>query len=254
MSYVERISHADDLLANPDSLVAEFSKSVSIFAAYNNRECFYSNRMRSPKAPPHIGALTRTHHVAWYLRQKPVLNVIDAPSLSAEYVDYEIAPARTTGGAHFDDDGGSWRSGVFIDLILANLDDRTPIIAELKIANDKDPFTALLQVLAGVVHCVSAKQQERLRICLKGGRFPATDDYPVDAYILLHRFLETAQADLQTLEERAKELSGRLMEYPDVTVRLRRLVCLNIELDPVDFTISGKCRWPKVAERASSSN
>jgi hypothetical protein len=40
----------------------------------------------------------------------------------------------------FAEDGGSWRTGLFVD--LASCDDGTPIVAELKIRADKDPFTA----------------------------------------------------------------------------------------------------------------
>jgi hypothetical protein len=241
MSYEQRIAHADLLLRKPDLLASDFAESVEIFKDYQNLEGFYSNKNRRPPTPSHLGQITKTQDVAWYLSAKPELTVVDASTLSAKYVDYEIAPARTTGRAQFED-GGSWRSGIFIDLILANYDDRTPIIAELKIKNDKDPFTALIQVLANSSLCVSPSQYLRFRNFLKAGRFRPNHQPRVDSYILLHRFLSAPQPDLERLVEQSKKLSQLLMSRSEIAAHVRRIVCLDIELSS-NSEIVGTRRW-----------
>lgn len=242
MSYAQRRVRANELIADPVPLVAEFTSGIEAFRGYGNPEGFYSNKNRAPKAPDPIGQIRKTHHVAWYLRQQLLLEVGNAPELNAEYLDYEIAPARTTNRAYFDDDGGSWRTGIFVDLLLVSSDNRTPIVSELKIRDDKDPFTALIQMLAGAVHLATADQYERLREFMPAGAFPSTEQPRLDGYLLLYRFLETPQADLETLDRQADELSGLLMKRSEITTHLRRIACVDIELR-ADGKLHGSCRW-----------
>jgi hypothetical protein len=243
MSYKQRRTLADELIADPSPLVAEFLDGVATFAPYNNvTEGFYSNKNRAPKKPDAPGAILRTNHVAWYLRQQRTLEVRDAPELNAEYLDYEIAPARTTRHAEFDD-GGTWRSGVFIDLLLASCArPRTPIVAELKIRKDKDPFTALIQSLACAAHLATQHQYNRLREHVPAGDFPATNRPRLDVYVLLYRFLETQQNDLEALDMNADAISGLLLHRPEVAAYVRRIACIAVELGN-DGNLSGSSRW-----------
>lgn len=157
-------------------------------------------------------------------------------------MDYEIAPTRTTNHAEFDD-GGTWRTGVFIDLLLASCaEPRTPIVGELKIRGDKDPFTALIQTLACSAHLATTAQYERLRSFVGAGRFPVTQQPRLDCYVLLYRFLEKHQTDLKALDEKAETLSARLMARPEVTAHLRRIACVSIQLER-DGKLHGTCRW-----------
>jgi hypothetical protein len=243
MSYAQRRQLAEALVADPTPLVREFTNGIATFATYANPEPFYSNSNRAPKAPDPTGQILKTHHVAWHLHEQRVLEVRNAPELNAEYLDYEIAPARTTDHAYFDDDRGSWRSGVFIDLLLASCDKpRTPIVGELKIRNDKDPFTALIQMLACAAHLATEPQYQRLREFVPAGKFPNTADPRLDGYLLLYRFLDTPQDDLAALERRASELSELLMRRPEITAGLRRVACIDIEAQ-ADGSLLGTSRW-----------
>jgi hypothetical protein len=242
MSYAQRLTLVDSLLEDPSPLVKEFESSAVTFSSYNNPEGFYSNPKRAPKPPEPPGEIVKTHHVAWYLRRQQTLKVDGAPELNARYVDYEIAPARTTDHAAFNDDGGSWRTGVFIDLLLANGADSTPIVGELKIRADKDPFTALVQVLACAAHLATPHQYERLRQFAPTGHFPARGLPLLDGYVLLYRFLEVAQADLEELGEKAEQLSVRLLKHPEIAGRLRRIECLDLEFGEGDELRATK-RW-----------
>lgn len=128
----------------------------------------------------------------------------------------------------FDDDGGSWRTGIFVDLLLASCDIRTPIVGELKIRDDKDPFTALIQMLAGAVHLATTDQYGRLCEFLPAGAFPPTEQPRLDGYLLLYRFLETPQADLESLDRQADKLSALLMKRSEITTHLRRIACVDL--------------------------
>ena len=97
MSYRDRRAEAAALIADPTPLIETFTTSIETFGSYDNRgEGFYSNKARAPKKPDPLGRIEKTHHVAWYLSQQRTLEVANEPELNADYVDYEIAPARET--------------------------------------------------------------------------------------------------------------------------------------------------------------
>lgn len=242
MSYAQRLTLAESLVKDPSPLVEEFESSVVTFSTYENPEGFYSNPKRAPRPPEPRREIVKTHHVAWHLQQQEALKVVDAPELNARYVDYEIAPTRTTDHAVFDDDGGSWRTGLFIDLLLANCEDATAIVGELKIRTDKDPFTALVQVLACAAHVATPHQYQRLREFLPTGRFNIGDPPCLDGYVLLYGFLEKAQKDRERLSEKAEQLSARLFEHPEIARRLRRIACLDLEFGHGN-ELSATKRW-----------
>ncbi len=251
MSYAQRLGLADDLLNDPSPLAEVFASSVETFSTYENQEAFYSNPSRAPKRPEPPGEIVETHHVAWYLRQQETLTVADAPELTARYVDYEIAPTRTTDHAVFDD-GGSWRTGMFVDLLLSNSRDSTPIVGELKIRSDKDPFTALVQVLACAAHLATPQQYERLCRFAPAGQFSVRECPLLDGYVLLYRFLEVQQAELEQLGAKADQLSARLLADPRVGDRLRRIACLDLDFGDGQ-ELMATSRWSHDAARSSRS-
>jgi hypothetical protein len=156
----ERLKQAQELALDPAPLAEEFAQSVAAFElGYDNPEAFFP-KPRLPPAPK----ISRTEDLSWYLWKQQMLPIRDHSELNADYVDYEVVATRTTGGAVFDDEqASSAKSGLRLDLLLANSADRTPIVAEVKRERDKDPFTALIQMLASVAHLATPKQYERLR-------------------------------------------------------------------------------------------
>jgi hypothetical protein len=110
---------------------------------------------------------------------------------------------------------------VRVDLVLTNVPTGRPIIAELKIANDKDPYTGLVQALAGASQLVSPAQRERLNH--HHGPLPLHDDEPlIDVYVVLGAFPERGRDRFEQLrcaanlavelgdDERINEHIGRL--------------------------------------------
>jgi hypothetical protein len=72
--------------------------------------------------------------------------VIDNPELNFSFVDRELVPTRTTHERFFEN-GEPANCFRRLDWLLANAQDRLPIIAEVKVRNDKNPFSALVQLL-----------------------------------------------------------------------------------------------------------
>lgn len=70
--------------------------------------------------------------------------------------------------------------------------------------------------------------------------FPETEHPRLDGYVLLHKFLEEPQDDLEALDRQADELSGLLMSQSGITAHLRRIACVDIKLG-ADSMLHGTC-------------
>jgi hypothetical protein len=70
----------------------------------------------------------------------PGVLAVDADLLACDYVDRELLVQRTTSPAEWED-GRLNRGGVRLDVVLADAADRTPVVGELKLPGDMDPFS-----------------------------------------------------------------------------------------------------------------
>src|SRR4051812_23457768 len=113
-----QLALARSLLADPDRLAGAFARSVERFAAYNNRwEPFYP-----PRRDPHltgraVSRLGGTNDLAAVMARTGVCSTDRRPDGAMRYVDREIVPARTTGGARFSD-GRTAKQFRRLDLLL----------------------------------------------------------------------------------------------------------------------------------------
>ena len=107
MSYAQRIELAENLIETRRRWSRSSVRASRLSPRTTTRRPSTATPLerRSCRSPGE--QIVKTHHVAWYLREQQVLKVNEAPALDARYVDYEIAPTRTTDHAAFDDDGGS---------------------------------------------------------------------------------------------------------------------------------------------------
>lgn len=97
------------------------------------------------------------------------VQVIPGPSLPTvphrqlEFVDYEISPFRTPGGAEFEDGTSGRGSGAGgVDLILVD-DAGALVIGEIKAPRDSTTFLAFVQALTYAAELTTRSQAERLR-------------------------------------------------------------------------------------------
>jgi hypothetical protein len=237
----ERLAEAQRLSGIPRSLARDFGASVELFAKrFDSDEDFYPPRSRKPL--PKADGIGSTVEVAARLSGSGKRSVLGAEELSFVYVDREIVPARTTSGAVFDD-GKPISTALRLDLLLANAKDRVPIVGEVKVAMDRDPYFALIQALTLAAHLATPSQRRRLSsVYGRQGKRLATDG-KLDVYLLFSR-TPAAGTYWFDLREAARRLSSALMDDAMIDARIRRIAAL--DLDEIDgrLRISKRFAYP----------
>ena len=264
MSQAKRLSHARRLVEHPEELATESAASVAHFAPYSNLdEQFYPERPERHYSED----FKNTNDVVLRLKEQKQVIPVDAPdraigrdagptvtavlasALASTYVDRELLVQRTTSPAKWED-GKRNLGGVRLDVLLADVADRTPIVAELKLPGDMDPFFALVQALACAAHLATPNQYERMRRRPGGGQFPRLDGAPrLDVWVL---FVDAADrragqppkgAYMADLEHAAEALAPRLLAEDALTDSIRRIAGLGLrKLDGSD-EVAADVRW-----------
>jgi hypothetical protein len=131
------------------------------------------------------------------------------------------------------ENGAVNRGGIRPDILLADLATRTPIVAELKLPGDMDPFFALVQALAGAAHLATPAQYERMRNHLKRGKFPALSAPPrLDVFTL---FVGRTEGSNQPDSlQAAQTLPPQLLAHDGLATSIRRIAGISLALDPRD--------------------
>ena len=262
MSQAQRLTEARDVLERPDILAAEFADSVERFRAYDNaREHFYP----PTRAVRHAGAVVeRTNDIVLALRDRggvdpvdatdrltdhdagPGVTAVSASDLGCDYVDRELVVQRRTSPAAWDDGASNRGGGTRLDVLLADRGDRTPIVGELKLPGDRDPYYALVQALACASNLATPNQYARMRAHLPAGRFPAHGSPPrLDVFVLVVE--ETGREGLppkgryaNDLKLTAETLAPRLLAQPAIARHIRRIAI--VRLVPADGVIGAHVR------------
>jgi hypothetical protein len=186
MPQKQRLAQAWQLVEQPEELATELLASVVAFTPYENaEERFYPPPRVQRQFAEHI---KRTNDVVLRLEAQGHLEPTDAPErlsehdadqtvtavpaarMACDYVDRELLVQRTASPAEWSD-GRRNIGGLRLDLVLADSADRTPIVGELKLPGDMDPFFALIQALACAAHLATPNQFDRMRRHLSRGRF-----------------------------------------------------------------------------------
>lgn len=222
---------------NPWILAEKFKKSVEHFSRYSNiEEPFYPDApaRKDLPDPERIDSIGDTLSMTAFLKSASSAHVLDNPGLDFSFVDREVVPARTTGNAVFENDQPS-RHVRRLDWLLANAQDRLPIIAEVKVGDDKNPFYALIQLLMYAAELATSNQLNRLqRHYPKRFAFPALNGSahsPVmDIYIVLSNY--NARSGIrQEILEMTNQLCQRLVGEEAISKYIRRIACLNVTLE-----------------------
>jgi hypothetical protein len=212
-----RLAEAKEM--EPEQLEHEFNESATRFGSFTAEgQGFYEADPRVRDVDKNQKSDARTYGWAMAMIKAPV-KVEGAPDLDFAYLDREIVPTRTRPAREFDsEDGASLR----IDLLLADAATGRPIIGELKIATDKDPYTGLVQALAAAAQMLSAGQRRRLtehseRPGLRERIAPLRlagieDESLLDVYVLLADFPDFGRdrfEQMKRAEVLARELESR---------------------------------------------
>lgn len=223
----DQITEAGKLVKEPGRVARAFAEERHRFESFAANEPFYPAGTRKP-LPENVSEVRRTPQLAALLGRPPAWKVVDHPELSFRYVDREIATSRTTKGS----DGSRPLS---VDLLLANAEDRTPIVGELKLGGDQNAFYALIQGLVHAARLASPRQLQRLRRFYADHFASEQPSDAVDLYVVLHD-APTAGTRAE-LFELASKLAGELAQDPEVTRHLRRIACIaaQTDADPLCF-------------------
>jgi hypothetical protein len=197
--------------AEADDLAAEFKAAVADFQEFSAlpTRTFYDQDPDLRDQNKSAKSDTRTY--GWGMAMKKGAVSVDGdPDLNFAYLDREIVPTRTKPG----------RKGpkLEVDLVLANVMTGRPIVSELKIASDKDPYTGLVQALAGAAQMISDSQRERLdehagrdgvSKWFAGPLATKEQEPKIDVYVLLADFPEVGRDRFKQLG-RAVDLAAKL--------------------------------------------
>jgi hypothetical protein len=232
LSSAERLKKAES--TDPGELAREFAQSVSAFQGFSTDQPFFpENPDRDLNKSPE--AASRGYGWAMAIKRQQLVEVERDPELNFRYVEREIVPTRTQRRTQFEDPDGH---EVQIDIILANDagDAGRPIVTELKIARDKDPFTALIQALAGAAQLASSQQRARLSSLgdSVGVHLASHEEDPLlDVYVLLGAFPKTGR-DLFDQLKLAGRLARHLEQEDEVRAHLGRIRVLAATRTPDD--------------------
>ena len=243
----ERLRYARDVLANPAWLAEEFVTTVLRFGEYDNAEQHFYGKRDAHKFGRHLEAIK---DVVLRLEALPSVTPVDAgdrqiggtghsdvidvpaPDLAFEYVDRELLLQRTESPAKWENDAIN-RGGIRPDILLADLETRTPIVAEVKLPGDMDPFFALVQALTGAAHLATTEQYERIRNHLKRGKFPALSTPPrLDVFTLFVG--RTEGSNQPDLLRAAQTLPPQLLAHDGLAKSIRRIAGISLALGPRD--------------------
>lgn len=259
-----RLAEARRLIEYPEELATEFAVSVAHFDSYVNiQDGFYPS-----KRPNHAFAkeLKSTKDLILRLKEQNRIVHTDAPnrltkhdvgtavtavpasSLACDYVDRELLVQRTTSPAQWED-GSRNVGGLRLDLLLADSADRTPVVGELKLPGDMDPFFALIQALACAAHLSTRPQYERMRQHLKHGDFPQLTAAPrLDVWVLFvdPPGYQPGQPQkgryMADLSRAAETLAPRFLAQDAIGGSVRRIAGVRMKLDR-SGTVASEVHW-----------
>jgi hypothetical protein len=204
-------AYGKSLLAAPEHLASLFSLSVAQFSRYSNiDEPFHEGTVAPPFAPGH--GVTVTHIVDVAKRLADADHCVVEGDFDFAYVDRELDVMRTS-TTQVLDDGTSSKRALVLDLLLAR-SDGTPILTEVKIAEDTHPIYALVQVLAAAAHLVTPAQRVRLARTYAGRvSIPRRAPY-IELAVLLVAKPDAGKAKSMLAD--ARKLAIALLESPVV--------------------------------------
>lgn len=200
---------------NYTKLVKIFEDSKIHFKKYCSVDTFTSSTKRKP-LPPIPLAINSTNDVVSILEGKSTNSVIGIgkKNLDFIYIEREISPLRTPGGIPYETGKSGKSSGIGgLDFIGWNIKDNLPILGEIKVKNDENPFFAIIQLLTYLSELSSPNQVKRINYTELFGKRKVGNKFYL--YILLsnygsdsnhQNFLDESKKLAKHLEQNIKEI------------------------------------------------
>ena len=207
-------AHAED----PTLLIHRFSESVkrAELRVAQGAESFHDRDPVAPAESPQ--EIQSTLEFQRQLVDRECVVADPCSELSFAYVDREIFPGRTTGAARM-----RKRTA---DLLLVNVDDRLPIVGELKIGFDRPTYFAFVQALMHAAELVSKAQRARLVREYEGARFAWPEGGPyIDVFLIAYEPPDTGRFRERSTAA-TEEIARKMIVSPKVSKWVRRIAYL----------------------------
>ena len=174
-----------------------------------------------------VNEIADTAHVQALLWRPPRWEVVDNRSLDFEFVARELTPMSSVAARQ-----RVWLTPVAerrisLDALLVNVEDRTPIVAEIKVGDDENAELGLIQALAAAAQLSSGSQRTRLHRQFKD--FFANEPVAaLDVYVITAR--APARGVRPQLATRAHALAQALKIDGSLAAWIRRIAFLEMTL------------------------
>lgn len=151
---------------NYKNLISWYTDSRNIFAKkYINDENFFPPNYEAQRTPlpNNVTNISSDEDVISILYHNEICKIDGTSNLKYDfrYIEREVSPYRTTNAE--DEDGKRGKSGSGgIDFIGLNDNDGLPILCEIKVKTDENPFYALIQLLTYLSELSTPNQIKRI--------------------------------------------------------------------------------------------
>lgn len=216
----------------PNELVTAFAATVDDVEGLKARGAFFPEGTRTSmlelsEARAGLDEIADTDHVQALLWRPPRWEVVDDHSLDFEFLGRELTPMSSVAVRQ-----RVWLTPVAerrisLDALLVNAEDRTPIVAEIKVGDDENAEIGLIQALAAAAQLSSRSQLTRLHRQFKDF-FKKEPSSALDVYVITVRAPERGVRP--QLATRAHALAAELMSDGYLSTWIRRIAFLEMTL------------------------
>lgn len=171
--------------------------------------------------------ISDTEHLQALLWEPPRWIVEGRPELAFHFLAREITPASSAGGEKRRWLTADSRRHISLAALLVNAEDRTPIVAEIKVGGDENAELALVQALAAAAQLSTSSQLRRIHSEYRDhlGMSPPSR---MDVYVI------TAQSPPRgtrpQLARRAQKRADELQQSGRLSKWIRRIVFLEAKM------------------------